>query len=63
MWRGVSEHIEITTLLDEIVANPAGDHRLARLAGDAAMSERNFLRVFSREIGVTPAEARRVLAA
>ncbi len=56
VWRGVSERAAITAILDGVVADPAGDHRLALLARGAAMSERNFLRVFVREIGVTPAK-------
>jgi transcriptional regulator GlxA family with amidase domain len=56
VWRGTSERAAITNVLDSIVADPAGDHRLARLSTSASMSERNFLRVFVREIGVTPAK-------
>ena len=38
-----------------IDADPADDHRLGRLAGRVAMSERHLLRRFTAELGVTPA--------
>ena len=50
---GVSSPIR--GLLDEIVADPAGDHRLARLAERAALSERHLRRVFADETRTTPA--------
>ncbi len=56
VWRGVSGRQSIRELCDHVVADPGGDHHLPRLAADASMSERNFLRVFVREIGVTPAK-------
>jgi transcriptional regulator GlxA family with amidase domain len=45
----------IRQVLDAIVAKPAGDHRLARLAKRAAMSERHLRRVFADQTGTTPA--------
>ncbi len=38
-----------------IVEHPDADLSVTALAGRAAMSERNFLRVFVREVGITPA--------
>lgn len=54
VWHGVSDRASIRAVQDAIVASPGADHRLPLLAAQAAMSERNFLRVFTREIGVTP---------
>jgi transcriptional regulator GlxA family with amidase domain len=42
-------------VLDEIVADPSGDHSVPRLAERAALSERHFARVFIAETGTTPA--------
>ena len=56
VWRGVSERQSIRELCDRVVADPGADHHLPHLAADASMSERNFLRVFVREIGVSPAK-------
>lgn len=44
----------LRALLDEIVADPAGDHRLGTLSARAGFSERHLTRVFLRELGVTP---------
>jgi transcriptional regulator GlxA family with amidase domain len=41
--------------LDAIVAEPAADHRLARLASRAAVSERHLRRLFADQTGTTPA--------
>jgi transcriptional regulator GlxA family with amidase domain len=38
-----------------VVADPAGDHCLAALAGRAAMSERHLTRRFLAELATTPA--------
>lgn len=45
----------IRALVDEIVADPAGDHRVAALAGRAALSERQLSRLFASEARTTPA--------
>jgi transcriptional regulator GlxA family with amidase domain len=45
----------IRPLLDSVVLDPAGDHRLASMAGRAALSVRQLTRLFRREIGQTPA--------
>jgi transcriptional regulator GlxA family with amidase domain len=44
----------IRQLLDAIVAEPADDHRLARLAKRAAVSERHLRRMFAEQTGTTP---------
>ena len=41
--------------LDAIVAEPAADHRLARLAERAAVSERHLRRMFADQTGTSPA--------
>ena len=38
-----------------VAADPADDHRVGVLATKVGMSERNFTRVFLREVGVSPA--------
>jgi transcriptional regulator GlxA family with amidase domain len=45
----------LRAVLDEIVADPSGDHRQARLAVRAAMSERHLRRVFLEQTKTTPA--------
>ena len=42
--------------MDTIVADPAGQHRLAELAARVGMSGRHLARLFTAEIGRTPAE-------
>lgn len=42
-------------VLDAVVADPAGDHRLARLAERANLSERHLGRRFREQTGTTPA--------
>ncbi len=42
-------------VLDEIVADPAGDHRLAELARRTSLSERHFRRLFADQTQTTPA--------
>lgn len=49
------EAAPLRDLLDAIVAEPAGDHRLTALSARAGFSERHLTRVFARELGVTPA--------
>lgn len=41
-------------VLDQIVAEPAADHRLAELAKRASLSERHFRRIFLDQTGITP---------
>ena len=45
----------LRVLLDEITADPGGDHRLAALSGRAGFSERHLTRLFARHLGTTPA--------
>jgi transcriptional regulator GlxA family with amidase domain len=45
----------IRQILDAIVAEPAADHRLAKLATRAAISERHLRRLFADQTGTTPA--------
>jgi transcriptional regulator GlxA family with amidase domain len=45
----------IRALLDDIVAHPAGDHRVPELARRAALSERHLARVFAEQTRMTPA--------
>ena len=42
-------------LVRAIERDPAGDHRVDRLAQAVGMSPRNFARVFRAELGLTPA--------
>jgi transcriptional regulator GlxA family with amidase domain len=45
----------VRQVLDAIVADPAGDHRLAQLAARAAVSERHLRRLFADQARTTPA--------
>jgi len=45
----------VRTLLDEIAADPAGDHRQATLARRVSLSERHLRRVFLEQTHTTPA--------
>lgn len=45
----------LRSVLDAVVQDPAGDHRLATLSQRAGFSERHLARVFKRELGMTPA--------
>lgn len=55
VWSAPPARTGLRTVQDRVHAEPGADHSVATLAGIAAMSERNFLRVFSREVGCTPA--------
>jgi transcriptional regulator GlxA family with amidase domain len=55
VWSPPADRPSLRTVQDGIHADPAADHSVAALAAAANMSERNFLRVFSREVGCTPA--------
>jgi len=48
------ERPALRTLLDEIAADPGGDHGLAALSRRAGFSERHLNRLFARELGTTP---------
>jgi transcriptional regulator GlxA family with amidase domain len=45
----------VREILDAIVAEPAADHRLPRLARRASLSERHLRRLFAAQTGTTPA--------
>lgn len=45
----------LRTVLDQIVAHPGADHTVPRLAERAAVSERHLARLFTEQMGVTPA--------
>jgi len=51
----LAEHQPLRELQSYIVDHPGDDHSVARLAHRVAMSPRNFARVFTREVGTTPA--------
>ncbi len=51
----LAEHELLRDLQSHIADHPTDDLSIARLAGRVAMSPRNFARVFSREVGMTPA--------
>jgi transcriptional regulator GlxA family with amidase domain len=44
----------IRTILDQIILEPAADHRADALARQAHMSERHLRRLFNSELGMTP---------
>lgn len=54
VWAGAAEHDGVRAAIDRIHRDPGGDHRVAGLAAVAAMSARNFTRVFTRELGCPP---------
>ena len=45
----------VRSILDRVVADPAGDHRQAQLARHACVSERHLRRLFAQETQTTPA--------
>lgn len=45
----------IRPLVDQVVAEPGGDHRVPMLAERAALSERQLTRLFAKEVRTTPA--------
>ena len=55
VWRRQANDEPVRRAQQLIDAEPADDHRLGRLAGRVAMSERHLLRRFTAEVGVTPA--------
>jgi transcriptional regulator GlxA family with amidase domain len=55
VWVPRAERSTIRAVQSLIEAAPDGDHRLPALAAAAAMSVRHFARVFSDEVGETPA--------
>jgi transcriptional regulator GlxA family with amidase domain len=55
VWMPRAERSAVRTVQSLIEAAPGADHRLAVLAEAAAMSVRHFARVFTEEVGETPA--------
>jgi transcriptional regulator GlxA family with amidase domain len=51
----LAEHKPLRELQAWVVEHPEQDHSIQRLARRVAMSPRNFARVFTREVGMTPA--------
>jgi transcriptional regulator GlxA family with amidase domain len=51
----VSGDSPIRPLVDAIVADPAGDHRVSTLATRASLSERQLSRLFAMQVRTTPA--------
>ncbi len=54
VWSGAAHHDGIREAVDLIHADPGADISVPALAAAAAMSTRNFTRVFAREIGTPP---------
>jgi transcriptional regulator GlxA family with amidase domain len=54
VWVPRAERSTVRVVQTLVEAAPGGDHRLAVLAGAAAMSVRHFARVFAAEVGETP---------
>jgi transcriptional regulator GlxA family with amidase domain len=55
VWSDRAEVEPIRRAQDLIEADPGGDHRVGLLAEHVGMSERNFIRRFTAEVGVSPA--------
>ena len=54
VWSGAAHHGGIREAVDLIHADPGAEISVPALAAAAAMSTRNFTRVFTREIGTPP---------
>ena len=54
VWSGAAHHGGIRAAVDLIHADPGAEISVPALAAAAAMSTRNFTRVFTREIGTPP---------
>ena len=54
VWVRRAERSPVREAQARVEATPHADHRVATLAEAAAMSERNFTRVFTAEVGETP---------
>lgn len=55
VWTPRAERSPIRAVQARVEAAPGDDHSVASLADAAAMSVRNFIRVFKHEVGETPA--------
>jgi transcriptional regulator GlxA family with amidase domain len=56
VWVPRAEHDAVRRAQAMVDADPAADHRVGALANRVGMSERHFLRVFTAEVGTTPAK-------
>ncbi len=54
VWVPRAGHSALRSLQEQVESDPGADHRVESLAREAAMSVRNFTRVFSREVGESP---------
>jgi transcriptional regulator GlxA family with amidase domain len=54
VWERPAGHRGIRAAVDHIRSHPGGDHTVNALAAVAAMSSRNFTRVFTRELDCSP---------
>ena len=54
VWSAPATTDPIRTAQDRIHAAPAADWRIGALAAEVGMSARNFTRMFTREIGISP---------
>jgi len=55
VWVPRADRSTVRAAQDHIDSNPSDDHRLDLLAARAAMSSRHFSRVFTEQVGETPA--------
>ena len=55
VWVPRAERSAVRAVQSLVESAPAGDHRLPAMAAAAAMSVRHFARVFTHEVGETPA--------
>jgi transcriptional regulator GlxA family with amidase domain len=56
VWVRRAEHDAVRRAQSLVDADPAADHRVGVLAARVAMSERHFLRLFTAEVGTSPAK-------
>jgi transcriptional regulator GlxA family with amidase domain len=56
VWMPRAERSSVRAVQQAIEDDPAADHRIAALAGRAAMSPRHFSRVFTDEVGEAPGQ-------
>jgi transcriptional regulator GlxA family with amidase domain len=54
VWERPADHDGIRAAADAVRGDPGAHHSVRSLAGVAAMSPRNFTRVFTREVGISP---------
>jgi transcriptional regulator GlxA family with amidase domain len=54
VWTPRARRSSVRDAQARVESDPGGDHRVAVLAEEAAMSERHFSRVFASEVGETP---------